>query len=49
MVNICGKCGYFNEGYCDRLGISWRFNSPICDFYVKRRSERNGGVSKDTE
>lgn len=49
MVNICGKCDYYCEKYCERLGVKCMFNSPICEFYVKRRSKRNGVVSKDTE
>ena len=42
MVNVCLKCCYFRrDGYCERLGIRCGLNSPICEFYVKRR-KRDG-------
>ena len=41
MVNICNKCDYFKESYCERLGVSCKFNSPICEFFIKRR-KKNG-------
>lgn len=46
MVNICGKCDYLKDKqYCERLGIECRFNSPICEYYIKRG--KDGSNSKD--
>lgn len=46
MVNVCLKCSYFmQDGYCERLGVHCGVNSPICEFYVKRR--KNGSNNKN--
>lgn len=31
----CGECSYCNEkGYCERLSIYVRENSPICSYFI---------------
>lgn len=47
MVNICMKCDYFKDTYCEKLGVKTRNNSPICEFYIKRRGKRDGCNSND--
>ena len=47
MVNVCLKCSYFKQdGYCERLGVRTGLNSPICEFYFKKRG-KNGSNNKD--
>ena len=41
MVNNCGKCDYLTDNmYCERLNGEMRKNSPICEYFIKRR--KNG-------
>lgn len=42
-MSSCGECDYCNEKmYCERLLGYMRYDSPICEYFIKRR-KNNGG------